>query len=339
LQLPSPWPLELGDTLADARLAYELTGPAGAPLVIVLGGISSGRHLTATDLDPTPGWWQPLVGPGHAVDTRSLRVLGVDFLGGSGVSSRPPSCDASTCHTASPPGAHPFPSITTTDQARALAYLLWHLGVQKVVAFVGSSYGGMVALAFGASFPEQAEQLVVISASARSHPQATAWRSLQRKIVRLGQQHGVEKEGLSLSRALAMTTYRTPEEFAERFDAPPKPTAAGYRFPVEDYLEARGETFANVFDAGSFLCLSESIDLHRIDPRQVTVPTTLVAVNSDRLVPCSQMEDLHRQLAGPCRLEVLDSLYGHDAFLKETDALEKILCRSLGCESLKREVA
>lgn len=332
LQLPSPWPLELGGHLADARLAYELSGSPGAPLVIVLGGISSGRHVTCTDLDPAPGWWQELVGPGRAVDTRYHRVLGVDYLGGHGASTGPST------------GGAPFPSITTTDQARALACLLNHLGVERAAAFVGSSYGGMVALAFGASLPERVEQLVVISAPGHSHPRSTAWRSLQRKIVRLGWQLGTGKQGLAISRGLAMTTYRTPEELEARFDAPPRLTPDGFRFPVEDYLEARGQAFADACPEEAFLCLSESIDLHRIDPRQVHVPTTLVAANSDQLVPLSQIEDLHRHLGGRSHLEVLDSLYGHDAFLKETAALAGVLesCLSgagVPDSSLEREVA
>jgi homoserine O-acetyltransferase len=276
--------------------------------VLVLGGISANRHVTASTIDDSPGWWQELVGPGKALDTHRLRILGIDFLGthpGDGEGTAPP---------------------TTGDQARALAALLDHLGIPTLEAIVGSSYGGMVALAFGVRYPHRVKRLVVISAADRPHPMATAWRSLQRGIVRLARDSGAERRGLVLSRGLAMTTYRTPEELHQRFDgAPEEGPGGGARFPVEGYLEARGEAFADAFDAQTFLRLSESLDLHRIDPGELKVPTTLVAVRSDRLVPPEQLRRLAAEAAGPVELVEMHSLYGHDAFLKEITTLTPIL--------------
>ncbi len=100
--------------------------------------------------------------------------------------------------------------------------LLDHLGMQKLGAIVGASYGGMVALAFGERYPDRVERLVVISAADVAHPMATAWRSVQRSIVRLGISANQPAAGLELARALAMSTYRSPEEFAARFRAAPQ---------------------------------------------------------------------------------------------------------------------
>ena len=123
-----------------------------------------------------------------------------------------------------------------------------------------------------------------------------------------------------------MTTYRTPEELHQRFDDAPEHGPDGWaRFPVESYLEARGEAFADHFDAQTFLRLSESLDLHRVDPKALTVPTTLVAVRSDRLVPPEQLRQLAAETSGPVKLIEIDSLYGHDAFLKEISTLTPIL--------------
>ena len=78
-----------------------------------------------------------------------------------------------------------------------------------------------------------------------------------------------------------------------------------------------------------FLSLSESIDLHRLDPAAVKVPATLVAVTGDTLVPPRQVRELHARLGGPARLIEIESIYGHDAFLKEVGALTPIIAHAL----------
>ena len=317
LDLSPDWPLEHGGTIPAGRLAYEITGPDDAPLLVVAGGISASRHVTASSERPEPGWWPSQAGPGQPIDTRRFRVLGFDFLGGSGTSTG--------ASELTPPRPNAAPCISTADQARALAVLLDHLGIDRCAAFVGASYGGMVGLAFAARFPSRLEQLIVISASDTSHPQSTAWRSVQRRIVRLARAHDATEDGLALARSLAMVTYRSPAELEKRFSDSPRATAEGFTFPVETYLEHCGQTFAHRFDAEAFLCLSESIDLHRVDPTAIEVPVTLVSVSSDQLVPPAQIEELSRRVAGPCRLVEIHSLYGHDAFLKETETLGLVL--------------
>ena len=318
--LPSPTVLARGGRLERPEIAWELCGRDGAPVVVVLGGISAHRHVTATRSATGAGWWSELVGPGIAIDTRRLRVLSFDYLGGNGRSTGP------RCHP-----QRPFPTVTTDDQADVLAHLLDHLEIARLGAIVGASYGGMVALAFAARHPRRLGRLVAISAADRSHPQATALRSVQRGIARLGLARGASEEGLALARALAMVTYRSPAELEQRFDGPPSwdEGSSTPRFPVEGYLQARGERFAAGFDPHAFLCLSESLDLHRVDPRAIATPTTLVSVRSDQLVPPAQISGLARRLAGPCRLIEIDSIYGHDAFLKEVETVSRLLHRSL----------
>lgn len=312
--LPDGWPLEHGAVLEEGHLAFEISGPEQAPLIVVQGGIAAPCHPTSTPERPDPGWWQDLVGEDRAIDTRRFRVLSFDYLGGNGDSSGPR-------HTES----ERFPTVSTGDQARALAHLLGKLEIDRIEAFVGASYGGMVALAFAAHFPRRLRQLVVVSAAHRSHPHATALRSLQRKIVRLSQRQGSATEGLALSRALATITFGTPDQLEQSFDDPPSHDAAGFRFPVEDYLESRGEDFARTYHPEAFLCLSESIDLHRVDPSTIEAPTTLVSVRSDQLVPIERMWALRRHLKRSCQWVEIVSVHGHDAFLKETAALSNIL--------------
>ena len=288
---------------------YEVAGPAHAPLVVVLGGISASAHVTATSADPAPGWWSDVVGPGKGIDTTRRRVLGIDFLDGG-------------CRD----DGHPRERVTTRDQADAIARVLDAEDVPRVHAFVGASYGGMVALAFAERYPERVERLVVISASHEPHPMATALRSLQRRIVKLGLQTGRPAEALALARGLAMTTYRSAREFAERFDVAPVAVHENdATFAVERYLEHHGERFASRWAAARFLSLSLSCDLHRVDPARIRVPTVVVAAEGDGLVPAEQLERLAASIAAPTRFVPLPSSRGHDAFLTELDAVSNIL--------------
>ncbi len=312
--------LEHGGALRAGLLGFELSGPPDAPVVVVQGGISAGRHATATAADPSPGWWQDLVGPEGAVDTERFRVLSSDWLGGIGASSGPSRSAA--------PG-EPFPLVSSGDQARALLALLDELGIERIERFIGASYGGMVALAFASLAPDRIGGVTAISAAHESHPRSSAWRSVQRRIVELGNRTGAGSEALALARSLALTTYRSREELGNRFAEPARVDEGRARFPVESYLEARGRDFADRFHPAAFLSLSLAIDLHRVEPEGIATPTTLVAATSDELVPIEQIRSLAARLAGPVRLVEIESIYGHDAFLKENETIGAILSSDL----------
>ncbi|MGH8258710.1 MAG: homoserine O-succinyltransferase MetX, partial [Steroidobacteraceae bacterium] len=152
---------------------------------------------------------------------------------------------------------------------------------------------------------------------------------IQRRIVRFGIESGRATPAIELARALAMTTYRSSEEFAARFAGAPSREGDEMIFPVERYLLARGRDYASRYRPESFLCLSESIDLHRVDATRVFVPTTAVAVREDLLVPLADMRAMVARLPA-ARLHEISSIYGHDAFLKETESLRPIFHAALG---------
>jgi homoserine O-acetyltransferase/O-succinyltransferase len=139
---------------------------------------------------------------------------------------------------------------------------------------------------------------------------------------------GSSARAVAIARGIALTTYRTAPEFAARFASGGR-GAAETLASVDAYLAHNGGTFARRFDAAAFLCLSESLDLHEIDPATVRTPVTLVAVTSDTLVPPSQSRSLHARLGGRSTLVEIESIYGHDAFLKERAALSPILNTAL----------
>jgi homoserine O-acetyltransferase len=193
----------------------------------------------------------------------------------------------------------------------------------------------MVGLAFAERYPKRVERLVAISAPHEPHPMSTALRALQRRIVRLGLETSRTKESLAIARGLAMTTYRSAREFAERFaSAPVALTENDATFPVERYLEHHGECFAGRWTAARFLALSLSGDLHRVEPEAIRTPTVLVAAEADTIVPRAQLDALAGRLGGPCRVVDLPSRYGHDAFLTEPARLDAIIASALSLSEL-----
>ncbi len=284
---------------------YELVGDGDNEVIAVLGGISAGRHVTAHAQDKSEGWWQAQCGVGQALDPAEFAILVIDFLGAQ-----------------LQPGDE-VPRVSTHDQAQALAAALDHLDIPRLRAVVGSSYGGMVALAFAALYPERVSQIVVIGAAHKPHPMASAIRSIQRNIVELAAARGDAAAGLDLARRLAMTTYRTAEEFADRFASVEE---------VGAYLAHCGRRYVEQFTPERFLCLSQSIDLHCVDPAQITVPCTLVAIEGDAIAPPWQIQQLAEQLGERATFIQIQSIYGHDAFLKETAAVTTILKQSVAVE-------
>lgn len=304
--MSAPTPVEV---VPERGGHFEVVGSPGRPTVVVLGGISASAHLAAHPADPRPGWWEPVAGPGKALDPARFRLVGVD-------------------HTVPPRGP-----ITTHDQARVVAEVLDRLGVRQAHAIVGASYGGMIALAFGELFPARVRQVVALCAAHESHPASTALRIIQRRILQLGRDGGRDREALALARCLGLISYRSAEEFAGRFAGPAEWLGDGHRFPVEAYLDHQAERFADRFSVRRYLALSESLDLHKVDPAKIRVPITLVANRSDRVVPLAQVRDLARRLAGPVRFHLLNAPTGHDAFLTEVEAVSRILVRTLQPES------
>jgi homoserine O-acetyltransferase len=287
---------QFGDTVRASAL-----GDPGNPPVVVLGGISA-NAFPAVRPDGSPGWWWGLAGEGSAVDPAHYCIIGMDFAADESGKTAP----------------------STLDQARVLAAALDAIGIDRPVTIVGASYGGMVGLALAEIEPERIARLVVIGAAEAPHPAATAARELQRRVVALGIEAGHGEEALAIARGMAMLTYRTPQEFAVRFDGGIDDSFPASCSKPGGYLRARGQAFLSVMSPSRFLSLSASIDRHRVQPERIASPVLLIGAKSDQLVFSDQLERLADRLAGPTELHLLDSLFGHDMFLKEAERVGRI---------------
>ncbi|MGN6849340.1 MAG: homoserine O-succinyltransferase MetX [Sphingomicrobium sp.] len=283
---------------AAVEVRYELVGEKGAPLLIIAGGISADRHALANANDPTNGWWQSQPHP-----FADYRLLAIDWLGADGTLDQP---------------------IDSSDQARALLATLDQLNVHGTTAFIGASYGAMVGMHCAAIAPDRIPALLALSGVDRSHPFTSAQRALQRQAIELGERLGSPEAGVELARKLAILTYRTPQEFAERFSEPCTIEQGRGNASSESYLNHMGQRHAARMSAVAYRRLSESIDLHRIEPEKIAVPSTFVAVLGDQIVTASDVERLSRAVPDG-HFVSLPSLYGHDAFLKEDRAIGAII--------------
>ena len=308
--LPDDFRLTSGQRLAATEVIGRLHGQGHGPLVVAAGGISSGRFAAR--------WWSWAVKAGGPIDLNRVRVLAFDLVPGVG---------------------EPAVTVTTADQARLLCLLLDGIGEPRIDVFIGASYGGCIGLAFAAAFPERLGELAVISAAHRTHPAATAARGVQRRLLAFARDCGREAEGVALARELAMTGYRTAEEFGLRFASTP-PAEAGGAYPVCDYLIARGAAYEAVTDAARWIALSDSLDRHAVAPEAIRCPLTVIGFTSDRLVPIEDSRDLAARAPNLRRFIEAPSIFGHDAFLKERERVSHALHDVLSTLSLPfREIA
>jgi homoserine O-acetyltransferase len=350
-RLPAALPLEAGGELPGVRLAYETWGtlsPAGDNAVLICHALTGDSHVAgpAAAGHPTAGWWDALVGPGKAVDTDRWFVVVPNVLGG---------CQGTTGPASRGPDGRPwggrFPFVTVRDQVAAEVSLAEALGVTRWAAVLGGSMGGMRALEWAVSTPDRVAALLVLAAPAQSSAEQIAWSSLQLHAIRSdpgwhgGDYHSTAPadgphRGLGIARRIAHVTYRSEPELQARFGRVAQlgedPWSGG-RYAVESYLDHHADKLARRFDAGSYVALVEAMNSHDVGRgrggvaaalRRVTGRAVVAGVDSDRLYPLSQQEQLAGALGVPLR--VVTSPYGHDGFLVEAEQVALLVTETLG---------
>jgi homoserine O-acetyltransferase len=344
-RLTQPFPMRLGGTLRDVEIAYETWGELTAArdtALLIFTGLSPSAHAASSAEDPTPGWWEDMVGPGRPIDTERWFVICVNSLGSCFGSTGPASNDPETGE----PYRLRFPVLTVEDIARGGFEVLRSLGLDAVAVVVGPSLGGMTAHAFCAMFPGIARTAVSISAAARSSPFAIALRSLQREMIRrdpawAGGHYPPGAgpiTGMRLARKLGMITYRSAAEWQVRFDrerAPQERKAGdpfGIDFEIEGYLEVKASRFVGQFDANCYLYISRAADLFDLCEHGGSVAAALkrsalkqalvIGVETDFLFPLANQREIAEGLeqAGvKTQFSILPSIQGHDSFLVDLE--------------------
>ena len=340
--LPSPLPMKRGGVLHGARVAYETWGtpsPAGDNAVLILTGLSPDAHAACSAADPTPGWWEPMLGPGKPIDTSRWFVVCVNPLGSCKGSTGPASIEPAT----GTPYRLRFPDVSIEDVADAAAHVVRSLGIERLACVIGNSMGGMTALSLLSRHPGIARGHVNVSGAAHALPFSIAVRSLQREAIRLDpnwnngeyDESTYPESGMRIARKLGVITYRSALEWDGRFGRVrlesdrPDEEPFGLEFEVESYLEGHARRFVRRYDPNSYLYLSRSMDWFDLADHaggdvlaglaKIRVERALaIGARTDILFPVEQQEEIAEGLAlggAEARFVGLDSPQGHDAFL------------------------
>ena len=347
IRLPRPFPMHRGGLLPEVEIAYETWGrltPERDNAVLLFTGLSPDAHAASSAEASRPGWWEYMVGPGKPIDTDRFFVVCANSLGSCFGSTGPASVDP---RSGRPYGVD-FPELSIEDIAVADHALLQALEIPRLRAVVGASLGGMAALAFASRFPDQVDNLAVLSAAAHASPFAIAIRSLQREIIRsdpawlAGAYPPGEgpRNGMRLARKLGLTSYRSAREWQQRFARRRLEQAdpSGAEFQIEAYLEANAKKFAETFDANCYLYLSRAMDWFDLADAEGNLDAALsamtarrvlvVGVESDFLFPLEQQRALaeaFRRNGREVTFTALPSIQGHDAFLVDEARFAPVL--------------
>lgn len=342
--------LESGATIPDAHLVVQRWGtlsPEADNVVLVEHALTGDSHVigAAGPEHPSPGWWEGSVGPGAAIDTDRWHVVATNVLGGCRGSVGP-----SSRHPDGSPWGSRFPWISIRDQVTAERLGLRALGIDRVAAVVGGSMGGMRTLEWIVGYPDEVGAALVLAVGARSTADQIGTQSAQIAAVTAdpdwlgGDYHGTGRSpstGLGIARRIAHLTYRTEEELDARFanDAQPgEDPRNGGRYAVVSYLDHQADKLVNRFDPGSYVVLTEAMNRHDVGRGRggveaalsaTRVPTVVAGVDSDRLYPLRQPQEIADLLPLCDGLTTISSSYGHDGFLTETGHIAALLQQTL----------
>jgi homoserine O-acetyltransferase len=336
-----PLVLDGGGRLPHVEVAYETWGRLDADAsnaVFVCHALTGDSH--ATGGAEQPGWWDTMVGPGRPVDTDRFFVICPNLLGGCRGTTGPTSTNPET-------GAAyglDFPLLSIRDFVTVHRRLLAHLGIERLLACIGGSLGGMQALQWALDAPEEVAGAVLIAASSRLSAQNIAFSAVARSAImrdpdfadgRYAEGEG-PRTGLAIARMMAHITYLSEQAMADKFgrriqegDEPRR--RFGVDFAVESYLEHQGQTFLDRFDPLSYLYLTRSLDYfdpfadpHATDLVAATAVTgratrfLVVSFDSDWRFATAHSRRIVRVLERarvPVSFREIAAPHGHDSFL------------------------
>ncbi len=361
MALAEPLALDSGQVLHGVTVAYETYGTLAADrgnAILVPHALTGDQHLASPHpITGKPGWWHRMVGPGKPIDTSRFFVICANVVGG---------CMGSTGPASAAPDGAPFamrfPVITIRDMVRSQVALLDRLGIARLHAVVGGSMGGMQALSLAANFPGRAARVLGIATSARHSAQNIAFHEVGRQAIMAdpawqgGEYYGSGRtpdKGLSVARMAAHITYLSEAGLTDKFgrrlqDRPDGSKGAksfGFDadFQVESYLRHQGISFTDRFDANSYLYITRAMDYFDLAEEHggrlanafagTDARFCVISFDTDWLYPTSESRSIVHALnaaAAPVSFVELSAPFGHDSFLLDVPALDRVVAGFLG---------
>ena len=332
---PAPFKLESGMVLPGYHLGYHSFGklnPEKSNVVWVF-------HALTANANPVD-WWPGLVGSGHLIDPEKYFIVCVNMPGSCYGSLGPLSPNPIT----GSPYFHSFPFFTPRDMIRAYQPLKDFLGIEKIKFGIGGSMGGQQLLEWAIEEPDLFEHIVPIATNAFHSPWGRAFNASQRQCIQLDPtwkskdpQAGIQ--GMKVARAIALISYRNQDTY--NFYQADEDLNTLEAFKSESYQIYQGEKLAARFNAFSYFTLSQSMDSHQVGRgrsgtaaalSKIKAKTHVIGIRGDLLFTEKEQIYLAENIPG-ASLEMIPSVYGHDGFLLEFEAITRIVQDFLHKES------
>jgi len=336
-----PLTLQSGEVLQGFDLMTETYGElsdAKDNAVLVCHAFSGNHHAAGKkDGERKAGWWDELIGDDKTIDTKKFFVVALNNIGGCHGSTGP----ATTENKLNQHNGVNFPEVSVSDWVKTQKLLAGHLGIDCWEMVAGGSLGGMQALQWGISYPDKVKKVAIIAASSKISTQNIALNEVAREIIRKDENfHNGDylskdvspKKGLKAARMLGHITYLSESNMSKRFGRrlqdPENKIDEDVNYEVENYLQYKGEQFANTFDANSYILMTKAMD--SFDPAKdfdndlvkclqtVQAKLLIVTFNSDWLFPKEYGVEIQMSAikAGINSSYIeLEGDYGHDSFL------------------------
>ncbi len=340
--------LDCGRKLYEVNLRYEVYGQLSEKkdnAILIHHALTGDAHVAGkhTPEDRKPGWWDEMVGPGKFIDTDKYFVICSNVIGGCSGSTGPRSVNPATGKLYN----LDFPVVTIADMVRAQKRLIDHLGIEKLLAVIGGSMGGMQSLEWGRLYPDMVKSVIAIATTSQLGSQSIAFNWVGSQAIRsdINFQNGEyvvnPEHGLATARMLAHITYLSDESMSRKFgrnlqDTDSYSFAFKRDFAVESYLEYQGQRFVERFDANSYLYITRAIDYYdlanggdlAVAMKDYKADMLVVSFSSDWLFTTAQSEVIVKAALANnlnCSFCEIESSYGHDAFLLEVDRLGSLI--------------
>ena len=331
--------LESGKTFPEFQLGFTTLGKLNAAKDNVIWI----THALTANSNPEE-WWNGLVGKGKFFNPKNHFIVCANVLGSPYGSTNPLSVNPLTGNKY----YHNFPELTIRDLVNAFELLRKHLKITKIHTLLGGSLGGQQAVEWAIQQPEVVENLFLVATNAQHSPWGIAFNESQRLAIKADRtwfsySDDAGIKGLKAARAIALLSYRnyqtyqiSQEDLEEKTDG----------FNASSYQNYQGEKLVNRFNAFSYWYLSKAMDSHNVGRNRggitqalslIKAKTLIVAISSDVLFPVSESETLHQNIKNS-EFEIIDSLFGHDGFLIETEQLKNIFENFYITKKLKKEI-
>ncbi len=327
LTINQPFITETGAELPSLVVAYNTWGKlneAGDNVIWVCHALTANSDVES--------WWPGMVGEGLCFDHSKYFIVCANIIGSCYGSTGPGEVNPLTGRQ----WLRSFPLVTVRDAVRVHNMLREHLEIKSIHTIIGSSIGGYQAIEFTLMYPGLIKRLILMASNTKQSPWAIAFSESQRLAMEAdqsftnGEPEG-GKKGLKAARSIALISYRTCPAYnqTQKEDDDEKLTS----FRAASYQAYQGDKLVNRFNPYSYWTLVQLSDTHNIGRGRGGVIKALgsikarvlaVGIKSDILFPVEEQKLVAEHSPYGEYVEI-DSFYGHDGFLIETETVTRVI--------------